>query len=135
MLLNKIKISALVIGVFFFSVSNLFAQSDKSCCEGKEGHCKTEAGAFAMADSTHMHKKHHEDMKSSEEETSSIVREGEIDLAEIDANEDGMVFQDQMCWNVISDEAGECPQCGMTLKEVSLEKAKENLVKHDYKVK
>jgi len=40
-----------------------------------------------------------------------------------------------MCWNVISDEAGDCPQCGMMLKEVSLDKAKENLLKHDYKVK
>jgi uncharacterized protein with PIN domain len=46
-----------------------------------------------------------------------------------------MVYQDQMCWNVISDEPGECPQCGMTLKEVSLETAKENLVENDYEVK
>jgi hypothetical protein len=65
----------------------------------------------------------------------SIVREGEIDLVAIDVNEDGMVYQDQMCWNVISDEAGECPICGMKLKEVSLEQAKENLFKHDFKVK
>ena len=73
-------------------------------------------------------------MKSDSEEV-SIVREGEIDLVAIDVNGDGMVYQDQMCWNVISDEPGECPQCGMTLKEVSLEKAKENLQKNDYKVK
>jgi Cu(I)/Ag(I) efflux system membrane fusion protein/cobalt-zinc-cadmium efflux system membrane fusion protein len=74
-------------------------------------------------------------MKSDSEEKSSIVREGEIDLAAIDVNKDGKVYQDQMCWNVISDESGECPQCGMILKEVSLEKAKENLIKNKYQVK
>ena len=74
-------------------------------------------------------------MKSDDTEEVSIVREGEIDLVAIDVNGDGMVYQDQMCWNVISDEPGECPQCGMILKEVSLEKAKENLQKNDYQVK
>ena len=66
---------------------------------------------------------------------STIVRSGIIDLEMIDKNKDGKVYQDQMCWNVISDEPGECPQCGMKLKEVSLDKAKENLLKTDYKVK
>lgn len=66
---------------------------------------------------------------------STIVRSGIIDLKTIDKNKDGKVYQDQMCWNVISDEPGECPQCGMKLKEVSLDKAKENLLKTDYKVK
>jgi hypothetical protein len=74
-------------------------------------------------------------MKSTETGEVSIVREGEIDLVAIDANGDGMVYQDQMCWNVISDKPGECPLCGMTLKEVSLETAKENLVENDYEVK
>ena len=68
-------------------------------------------------------------------DNSSIVREGEVDLKVIDQNKDSMVYQDQMCWNVISDEAGECPQCGMILKEVSLEKAKANLVKNGFEVK
>lgn len=66
---------------------------------------------------------------------STIVRSGIIDLKTIDKNKDGKVYQDQMCWNVISDKPGECPQCGMKLKEVSLDKAKENLLKTDYKVK
>lgn len=65
----------------------------------------------------------------------NIVREGEIDLITIDKNKDDKVFQDMMDWNVISDEAGECPLCGMKLKEVTLEKAKENLVKHGFKIK
>ncbi len=66
---------------------------------------------------------------------SSIIRTGVIDLHKIDENNDGMVFQDPMDWNVISDKAGKCPLCKMTTKEVTLEKAKENLLKHDYKVK
>jgi Cu(I)/Ag(I) efflux system membrane fusion protein/cobalt-zinc-cadmium efflux system membrane fusion protein len=46
-----------------------------------------------------------------------------------------MVYQDMMDWNVISDEPGKCPLCKMKLKEVPLEKAKENLLKNDYQVK
>ena len=106
-------------------------ECSKGCCSGHESN-GTMTMAHMDADSTH--KEHHQ-MKSEKTAESSIVREGEINLAAIDKNNDGKVFQDQMCWNVISDEAGECPQCGMKLKEVSLAKAKENLVKHDYKVK
>ena len=103
----------------------------KGCCEG---HGSKTSMTIAHMDSTQTDHKHHQ-MKSTEAEEVSIVREGEIDLIAIDVNGDGMVYQDQMCWNVISDEPGECPQCGMTLKEVSLEKAKENLVENDYEVK
>lgn len=103
----------------------------KGCCSGHSSHNKMTMAHMEM-DSTHSS---HQKMKTTETEEVSIVREGEIDLAAIDKNEDGKVYQDQMCWNVISDEAGECPQCGMILKEVSLEKAKENLLKYDYKVK
>ena len=77
----------------------------------------------------------HSDMKTDTIDNSSMVREGKIDLKAIDENSDGKVYQDQMCWNVLSDSEGECPLCGMTLKEVSLDKAKENLKKHDLKVK
>jgi len=65
----------------------------------------------------------------------SVVRKGVIDVESIDANKDGKVFQDVMDWNVISDEPGNCPICEMKLKEVTIEKAKENLVKHGFKVK
>jgi len=91
-------------------------------------------------------KSEHRDMKmkqdsvSSEKDTSmikdtSLVRKGVIDLLAIDKNKDGKVYQDQMHLNVISDESGKCPLCGMKLKEVSLDKAKENLVKLGFKVK
>ena len=70
-----------------------------------------------------------------EQSNSTIVREGMIDLMMIDENKDGMVYQDPMDWNVISDKPGKCPLCKMTLKEVSIEQAKENLIKNDYQVK
>jgi hypothetical protein len=81
------------------------------------------------------HDMKHADHDKMDMKKDNIVREGEIDLMAIDKNGDQKVFQDQMDWNVISDEAGECPLCGMKLKEVTLEKAKENLIKHGYKVK
>ena len=81
--------------------------------------------------------KNHANMNMDSNKTSkeSLVREGEINLQAIDENNDGKVFQDMMDWNVISDEADECPLCGMNLKEVTLDKAKENLIKHNFKVK
>jgi len=85
-----------------------------------------------MKDSTHQ-------MKSSEEmsneKDSSIVHSGVIDLESIDKNKDGKVYQDMMDFNVISDMPGKCPLCGMKLKEVSLEKAKDILIKNNFKVK
>jgi hypothetical protein len=139
MLLSKSKVMVIIISMFLISTVGIFAQSEKSCCAGKEGkddNCKTKVeDAPVMQDSTHSHKMHEGYMHSSDESTSSMVCEGEIDLTSIDANKDGMVYQDQMCWNVISDESGDCLKCGMIPKEVSLEKTKANLEKHKYKVK
>ncbi len=72
---------------------------------------------------------------SKEKIDSSIVRSGTIDLVMIDKNKDGMVYQDMMDWNVISDEPGKCPLCGMTLSEVTIEEAKKNLVESGFKTK
>ena len=90
-------------------------------------------------DHEHMHKM---DMKNDSSQTmkkdtpkNSIVREGVIDLKAIDANKDGKVYQDVMDYNVISDKPGKCPLCGMTLKEVTLKKAKETLLKSGFEVK
>lgn len=101
--------------------------------------------AFAQqkSDSLHAHKtmqmKNHKMKNMSHQEMSGeknpIVREGIIDLQKIDKNKDGKVFQDMMDYNVISDKAGKCPLCGMKLKEVSLKKAKETLLKSGHKVK
>lgn len=117
-------------------------ECSKSCCADKEMHkdMKMDNSKESHHKMEHknsdndMHGMKH-DMKSESMEHNSIIREGVIDLKTIDKNNDGKVFQDQMCWNVLSDEPGECPQCGMILKEVSLDKAKDNLKKHDHKVK
>lgn len=66
---------------------------------------------------------------------STIIRNGIIDLEMIDENKDGMVYQDPMDWNVISDKPGKCPLCKMWLKEVTINEAKEILLQNDYGVK
>lgn len=65
----------------------------------------------------------------------NIIRKGVIDVEAIDANGDGKVFQDMMDWNVISDEDGRCPICGMYLKEVTIEQAKKNLKENGFEYK
>ena len=90
------------------------------------------SATFAQNESMHMHMK---EMKTEKQSADSIiVRKGIIDLKSIDKNNDGKVFQCPMEANVISDEKGECPLCGMDLKEVSLEKAKEKLLKRGFEV-
>lgn len=107
------------------------------------------AGLMLAQDSTQHKHSHKNDMKMKREsvpseidtadtgkkQNTSIIREGAIDLKEIDVNKDGKVFQDQMDWNVISDEPGECPICEMTLKEVTINKAKYNLHNNGFEVK
>lgn len=67
--------------------------------------------------------------------STSIVHKGIIDVESIDKNGDGKVFQDPMDWNVISDEDGRCPLCGMFLKEVTIDKAKMNLKMNGFEYK
>ncbi|MBZ0180044.1 MAG: hypothetical protein K8F36_12200 [Melioribacteraceae bacterium] len=91
-------------------------------------------------DTTKMNHMKHNSMKMNHSmmdstKQNSIVREEPIDLKAIDENGDGKVFQDMMDWNVISDKAGECPLCGMKLKEVSLNEAKVNLISNGFEVK
>jgi len=77
------------------------------------------------------------DMNNNDEATvkDPRVRKGIIDLASIDKNKDGKLYEDIMDWNVISDEPGTCPLCGMTLREFSIKEVKENLTKHGFKYK
>ncbi len=65
---------------------------------------------------------------------SNIVRKGIIDLNAIDRNKDGKIFQCPMELNVISDSKGECPECGMDLREISIQDAKAKLQKRGFKV-
>jgi hypothetical protein len=110
-----------------------FAQEDSSKSHINHDH------KMEMKKDDHKHMDQNKMMGSENKEmmddSKSIVQEGTIDLAAIDENGDGKVYQDQMCWNVVSDKAGDCPQCGMKLKEVSLEDAKKNLEENGFKVK
>ncbi len=67
--------------------------------------------------------------------SSPVEYKGVIDVKSIDDNKDGKVFQCPMDFNVLSDKPGVDPKCGMNLQEVTLKQAKENLIKHDFKVK
>jgi hypothetical protein len=58
---------------------------------------------------------------------STIIRSKDVDVAKIDENKDGKVFQCSMDAQVISDTAGQCPICHMNLDEVSIAEAQENL--------
>ena len=114
--------------VFLISAGIMFAQDSSH-------HKHTHKHDMEMKkDTTDTEMKQDTSQQKADELQAQIVREGEIDLQSIDKNKDGKVFQDQMDWNVISDEPGECPLCGMTLKECTLQDAKANLVKHGFKV-
>jgi hypothetical protein len=136
-MLNKTSNFVVTFMITLLITAGLYAQGKCSCCSDKDDISIIGVeDVLAMQDSTHSKDKHKGHMHSStKEKKSSIVHEGTIDLAEIDENGDGKVYQDQMCWNVVSDEAGKCPLCGMRLKEVSLEDAKKNLEENDFKVK
>ena len=126
-MLNQTRIFSVAIATFFILIAaTSFAQEQpQKNTDTKHQHMEG-----------HMHQHKGMDMQEGEKaDSKSIVREGEIDLAAIDGNEDGKVYQDQMCWNVLSDEKGECPLCGMILKEVTLEDAEKNLVENGFETK
>jgi len=125
-MLNKTSNFAAIFLITLLITAGLsFAQEENS---KKQNHCCMKG--HNMNNETMMGSDNKEMMKDNK----SIVHEGTIDLAAIDENGDGKVYQDQMCWNVVSDESGECPQCGMILKEVSLEEAKKNLEENGFEV-
>ena len=136
-----VKIITLVVFTLFCSASLTYAQdSTKSKSGEHEKEMKKEMKMDKKSGMNHgmmMDMKGMKGMKheSSAELDSSVIRKGEIDLTAIDENKDGKVYQCQMDFNVLSDKPGTDPKCGMKLKEVSLEKAKENLISHGYKVK
>jgi len=67
--------------------------------------------------------------------SSSLVREGIIDVESIDVNKDGKLYECPMDWNVLSDEAGRCPVCNMYLKEFTIVEVKANLDKYGFEYK
>lgn len=134
-------ISALVALLIFFNTSN--AQERKmSCCNTEIKKCDAAVNDASpdspekmdMQQEQHKHSEMNAEKQKSEK-NESIVRQGTIDLKAIDKNKNGKVFQCPMDWNVISDKADNCPLCKMKLKEVSIEKAKENLKENGFKTK
>ena len=75
------------------------------------------------------------DKKESMKKEDPRIRKGTIDLKAIDKNSDGKLYQDIMDWNVISDEPGVCPLCGMTLREFTIDDIKKNLKEHGFEYK
>ncbi len=69
-------------------------------------------------------------MKSLEE----WVRSEPVDVKAVDVNQDGFVYQDPMDWNIIADEEGKCPKCGMFLVKVTIDEAVKNLTDNGYTV-
>ena len=65
---------------------------------------------------------------------STMIKKGIINLASIDKNNDGKVFQCPMELNVLSDSKGECPLCGMNLREIAIPDAKAKLLKRGFKL-
>ena len=136
-----------VTAAFFFisSINSVNGQdkTDKPKHEHKMKKGNEEHGMMKGEMHEHMHgdsTKKQKDNKMMEhskmnDQTESIIREGVIDLKAIDKNNDRKVFQDQMDWNVISDEPGKCPICEMELKEVPINMAKAKLLEHGFKVK
>ncbi len=74
-------------------------------------------------------------MNMNDNHSSPVEYKEVIDVKSIDDNKDGKVYQCPMDFNVLSDKPGVDPKCGMNLKAVTLNEAKENLVKHGYKIK
>jgi hypothetical protein len=119
---KKIFMSVIFIFVLTLLLNGLsFAQNNNDCNQS--------SGTMKMNE--HMVMEHNQSKQSD----SAIVRKGEIGINQIDQNKDCKVYEDMMDYNVISDKPGTCPLCGMTLKEVSLEKAKSNLSKNGFTVK
>jgi hypothetical protein len=57
---------------------------------------------------------------------SSVIRSGDTDIASLDENDDGMLFQCPMHYEVISDIEGRCPRCKMFLESYPVENARDN---------
>ncbi len=108
------------------------------CCAGCIPKFKKNPAKYIKANTTKAmgcghHEKHHKE-NSSAEKRDVRVRQSPVDVAAVDVNGDGFVYQDPMDWNVISDEEGDCPLCGMKLKEVSVKEAVANLKKNGFSV-
>ncbi len=66
----------------------------------------------------------------------SMEKKEVIDVREVDKNKDGKVMMCPMfCTDLVSDEAGRCPECEMKLSEYSIADAEKHLKDKGYKIK
>ncbi len=114
------------------SESNLKAALSQFSSESSK---ETNKKGSMNMDSTKANSKDDMDMKNDSESSDPRVRKGVIDLSAIDKDKDGKLYEDIMDWNVISDEPGECPICGMTLKEFTIKEVEKNLTEHGFEYK
>ena len=138
---NKFRITTLILSVILLSATILSAQehdhkADKNAENKTESHemMKHDKNMTCGEDGT-MSCCGNKEMKDQVTKEANIVHKGTIDVAKIDVNKDGKVYQDPMDWNVISDKPGDCPLCGMKLKEVTLDQAEKNLEKNGFETK
>lgn len=153
--MSKVKnslIFVIILAISIFAYSELMAQTNTDTTSSTKSKIKSKIDSpykkiepmkikglrkyqFKPSKENQTTKKDKSESKEEEVKKESIIHEGVIDLKTIDKNNDGKVYQDMMDWNVISDKSGECPLCGMKLKEVTLETAKKNLIENGFKVK
>ncbi len=112
----RVLLNILVVASLFLTIS---------CSEQKE----------EVSENMEMKAEKHMSEHSISEAKSELVREGVIDVASIDINNDGKIYECPMDWNVLADEYHDCPVCGMKMKEYSLEEIKANLDKYGYEYK
>ncbi len=98
------KIKMFVTAIFLFSVIILLTGCGKS--EDHSNHEMSNSGR--QIDSTHIHNY-------------------DVNIASLDVDGDGNVYQCPMDWNVISDDSGSCPVCMMDLEQYSIDDAQKNL--------
>ena len=136
--------SIILFGFFTLSYGQTIPDSTKNCnnknkstekmssCKGKGIDMKESKGHESM--------NNEENLASNLEKKENIsqnklIREGIIDLAQIDENRDGKVFRCSMHSNVISETKEDCPKCGMSLVEIYIDDAKAKLIKDGLQVK
>jgi nitrous oxide reductase accessory protein NosL len=71
-----------------------------------------------------------QDTQRRQDPESELIRDEGTNVAALDANNDGTVYQCPMDYQVISDTLDICPVCKMDLEEYTVAEAQENLTSH-----
>lgn len=99
--------------------------ASKECCQNKiESKNNSMECCKGKKESKECCKDNMKSKENSHECANNKKHENKTSLEEMDKNKDGKLFQCSMCPDQISDEAGNCKECGMELKEVKIEDLK-----------